>query len=66
MRQAGVVIAGPSQELGAQGVVYPPSVGHWSQGRVTHRPQARVLTLQRETERKNLNDLFFLSILEVL
>lgn len=53
MRQAGVVAAGPSQELGAQAVVYPPVLGHGSQGRVTHRPQAGVLTAQRHGQERS-------------
>lgn len=44
--RARVVAAGPSEELGAQAGVYPPILGHGSQGRVAHRPQAGVLTVQ--------------------
>lgn len=48
MRQAGVVAAGPSQELGAQAVVCPSSLGYGGQRGVAHRPQAGVLTVQRQ------------------
>lgn len=46
VRQAWVVATGPPQELGA--VVYSPILGHGCQGWVTHRPQAGVLTVERE------------------
>lgn len=62
MRQAGIVAAGPSQELWAQTVVYPPSLGHWSQGRIIHRPQAGVLTLQTERQKTCYSTLGILKV----
>lgn len=50
VRQAGVVAAGPSEELRAQAVVHPLTLGHGGQGRVTHRPHAGVLTAETWTE----------------
>lgn len=54
MRQAGVVAAGPSKELEAQAVVYVPILRDGSQGRVTHGPQAGVLTVQRDGQKNTL------------
>lgn len=64
MRQGGIVAAGPSKKLGAQTVVYPPIVGHRSEWRVAHRPQAGVLTGQRWTE--NFSFVSSLDVLKVL
>lgn len=65
MRQAGIMAARPSKELGAQAVVYPPILGHGSQGRVTHRPQAGVLTVRRHGEKMSYSSLLRM-FLEVL
>lgn len=56
--------AGPSEKLGAQTVVYPPILGHRSEWRVAHRPQAAVLTGQRWTE--NFSFVSSLYVLKVL
>lgn len=64
MRQGGIVAAGPSKKLGAQTVVYPPILGHRSECRVAHRPQAGVLTGQRWTE--NFSFVSSLDVLKVL
>lgn len=45
--QAGIVTRGSPEELGAQAAADPPTLRHRGEGRVTHRPQAGVLTAQR-------------------